>query len=88
MEIFQDETYLFLVLGGLFAHLGKLIGWVASSTDGRVLSGPWLLLLLTVDTSLSVIKDLGVGDWLLEVAASLWNMLLDNGSISKQDQLD
>ena len=82
------ETYLFLVLGGLFADFGELVGWVASSTDGVVLSGPWLLLLLTVDTSGSVVEGLGVRDWLLEVAASLWDVLLDDGSISKYDQLN
>lgn len=84
----QLETYLFLILGGLFAHFWELISWITSCTNSHVLSGPWLLLLLTVDTTLSVIKYLGVGNWLLKIAASLWNVLLNDGSISNQSKLN
>jgi len=82
--IVQNETYLFFVLGGLLSDFREFVGWVAASSDVVVLSGPWLLLLFSIDTSRSVVESLDVGDWLLEVSALLWDVLFHDGSKSNR----
>ena len=76
-------THLLFSVKCLSTESGKIISWIISSTNKFLFSVHGHVFPLAIDTVVSIIKYLISSDWLFEVTASLWDVLLDNGSIPK-----